>query len=280
MNEREDNFDWKPLGEAWWRKAAEDLPIAVSEKQLRFAVAKHRGCSDIESARQSGYAGSKESLKQAAYKAARTNAVVQLRAFADFDGPVPSQSKLVDDSEIQEILSKQIRSGDPNTVIRASELYNKIKERSAERGLTEEEDGFSDWRLTRSYLTFPGGAAAWIHLWSAQRKALSALDLLHDVYRECMKQDPELWQRKVRESSPAEQAWLQRLLENPDWQRDARIKIWKEIGIDIESSGESPQSASPKNEQTVAIQLNGDIVGHDYSGDSAWREESEERAEQ
>lgn len=270
-------FDFGTLGEQWWRDAAADLMVAkpalrISDNQIRFAAAKHRGCSDIESARQAGYAThNKESLKQAAYKAAHATAVVELLSLAALESqPERGTIKLVDDLEVMEILSKQIRSNDPNTVIRASELYNKIKERAHAKGATDATDGFSDWRNVRDFLTVPGGAPAIVHLLTARGESLGSLALLHDVHAACIDQDPDLWERKTRLESTASQAWLQRLLGNPNWQRDARIKLWNEIGIDIEDGADPLSILAERNEQATATGFNGDIVGHDNAGGSAW----------
>jgi hypothetical protein len=273
MKQRNESFSWDPLGEQWWRDAARDLRLKASEKQIMFACAKHRGCSNTEAARQSGYGGDEETIRQAAYKAVRTTVVKELLAFAVSEERGPTAG-VVEASEAKEILSKLARSADPNTSIRAIEQLSKLKEREAESASGLEGDGFFEWRFAREYLQMPGGAPALIHLWTANGKCLSHLPLLHDVHKAVMRDDPDLWERKAKQFQAPERAWLQRHLDDPEWQREARIKIWKEIGIDIESVANGSLSLSPEYQQAVAIRSNGDIVGHDYSGDSAQEEEA------
>ena len=52
-NERRSDFDWGKLGETWWLDVGKQL--GAEPRQLKFAVAKHRGCSNTEAARQAGY---------------------------------------------------------------------------------------------------------------------------------------------------------------------------------------------------------------------------------
>jgi hypothetical protein len=48
----QNGFDWAPLGEAWWTDVGKQL--SAKPRQLKFAAAKYRGCSNTEAARQAG----------------------------------------------------------------------------------------------------------------------------------------------------------------------------------------------------------------------------------
>src|SRR5262245_42814136 len=79
--ETTDDFDWGQLGPAWWRDVGKQL--GASERQLRFAVAKYRGCSNTESARQAGYTSADPAgLRSTGYRLARSNITERLLAFA------------------------------------------------------------------------------------------------------------------------------------------------------------------------------------------------------
>lgn len=266
MNERNESFDWSPLGEAWWRRAAGDLNLKnLTEKQIKFACAKHRGCTDSEAARQAGY-GSEETIRQAAYKASGSTGVNQLLAFATSEEPGGTTGH-VDSTEAKEILSKLARSGDPNTSIRAIEQLSKLKEKEAALGQSIEGDGFSEWRWCRDMLSVPNGAAMIVYGLDGQDRSLASIPLLHDVYSACMRDAPEAWAAALKKQSNVMRAVLERHLSDPDWQRDARVKIWREIGVEIDG---------PKIHQSTVGSFNGDTVGHDNVAASAWEEEQRE----
>jgi hypothetical protein len=247
-------FDWNPLGEAWWREAAGQL--GATEKQVLFAAAKYRGTSNAEAARQSGYGGDEDSIRQTAYRVFRTSAVQNLLALATSELRGASDGT-VDAAEARRLLSKLARGSDPNVKIRAIEAPQKLDERAAELGRSPDDDGFSSWRVTREYLNMPGGAPAFIYLWSGIGEPLSNLPLFHDVYKGIMQTDPDLWERIARNSSAATRVEIARLLSDPTWQLAARVKIWREIGKEIETPNGWRPDVPSWNEQTVADGSNG-----------------------
>jgi hypothetical protein len=233
MTDEKEPFDWSALGEAWWREAAEQ--ISATEKQAMFACAKYRGTSNTEAARQAGYAGDEDSIRQTAYRAFRTSAVQNLLALATSELRGATDGT-VDAEESRRLLSKLARGSDPNVKIRAIEALQKLDERASELGRAVDDDGFGDWRLVRDYLQMSNGAAAIVHLWTGQGHGLSNFPLFHDVHKAIMQSDPDLWERIVRNSNASERVTIERQLSKPDWQIDARIKIWREIGTDITPS--------------------------------------------
>jgi hypothetical protein len=53
-----DIFDWQPLGAEWWADIGRQ--VGASERQLRFACAQLRGCSQTQAAREAGYPAENE----------------------------------------------------------------------------------------------------------------------------------------------------------------------------------------------------------------------------
>jgi hypothetical protein len=131
-----DDFDWNPLGEAWWRDTARQL--GASDKQTKFAAAKHRGCSNTEAARQAGYEASTESgLRTTGYRLARANIIEKLLAFAAGEG-VGSEGN-VDRQEARRILSSLARGSDPSVRIRAVEQLARFDEADRQQRLAQQE---------------------------------------------------------------------------------------------------------------------------------------------
>lgn len=73
-------FDWSPLGEAWWTEAA--AVRGATELQARFACLRHRGKTASGPAREAGYSGDEDSIRQAGSRAARSAAVMEMLAMA------------------------------------------------------------------------------------------------------------------------------------------------------------------------------------------------------
>src|SRR5689334_9149721 len=79
-DELQNEFNWGDLGEKWWREAG--TKFKASEKQIRIACALSRGCTNSGAAREAGYGGDENSIRQAAYKAVRGTAVRNMLALA------------------------------------------------------------------------------------------------------------------------------------------------------------------------------------------------------
>src|SRR5262245_4113153 len=127
MMENTDNFDFGSLGRDWWENIGKEL--GATPKQVRFACAKHRGCSNTESARRSGYTDDPSNpgfLRTTAYRVARSNVVSRLLAFASGEADGPDGN--VDRKEGRRILSALARGSDPSVRIRAIEQLAKFDE--------------------------------------------------------------------------------------------------------------------------------------------------------
>ena len=140
MNAREekiDSFDWGKLGREWWLEQA--TTVGADERQLKFAVARYRGCSQTQSARESGYHDDGcGSIRQHGYRTARTRKVMMLLELASletrggYDGSVTRQ-------EHRRILTNLARGSDPSIKIRALEALAKFDADAAEREAAERE---------------------------------------------------------------------------------------------------------------------------------------------
>ena len=232
MQDAQDAFDWKPLGEEWWRAAAKDVRVR-DERQIKFACCKHRGCSNTESARQSGYTTNEDAVRQVAYRVFRSNAVQDLLAFAAAEAK-GGHNGTVDSSEARRILSNLARGSDPSIKIRAVEAIAKLDERAAEAGLLTENDGLSGWRIARDYLQQTNGGPAFALLYTGSGVSLGSIPLMHDVHATCMRDDPHLWARLYQRETAAARALIDRKLRDPDYQWQGRAKIWREVGVEIE----------------------------------------------
>jgi hypothetical protein len=222
-----DQFQWGPLGETWWREAAKT--VGSTERQLRFACSIHQGASNTAAARAAPYTGNADAIRQVAYRAARTNAVQNLLALAAAEAK-GGNNGTVDGAEMRRILSGMARGNDPSMRIRAIESLQKLEERGAELGRVPDDDGFAEWRTVRDFLRLGNGSAVIVLLWDGIDQSLANLPLLHDVVRTC---DPEIWARIYGRQSPTTRAVIDAHLADPDWQRAARVKIWKEVGTDV-----------------------------------------------
>jgi hypothetical protein len=84
------------------------------------------------------------------------------------------------------------------------------------------------------------------------------LDFLLELHKAVMRDAPYVWEKQVRKSSTRERAWLDKHLNDPDYQRAARIKIWREIGIELdEAKGrtiKTPQGIQSEGTEMAALQ--------------------------
>jgi hypothetical protein len=233
-------FDWGKLGEQFWRDLG--ATCKASDLQIRFACSAHAGATATGAARLAGYGGGVDAIRQSGYKAIRTTAVVNMLALAAAEdrGAAP---KYADKAKRTEALSDMVVSPDPMLRIRAIEALNKMDDRDAELGRAISDDGFSEWRLVRDYLQMKNGGPAILHLWVGVDRGLISLPLLHDVHAAVMRDDLGLWDRLVGCMSLSNKITLNQCLENPEWQLEARVKLWREIGIEIETQADGINGA-------------------------------------
>src|SRR5262249_54617096 len=139
-NVTETDFDWSPLGEAFWTEAAGT--VGATPLQAKFACCRHRGMTATGSARASGYSGDKVSIRQAGHRAAKSTAVMNMLSLARAqtgEGP----DGVVTGAEAKRILSRLARGSDPNVRIKALESLARMdrdeREASADQGLSHDE---------------------------------------------------------------------------------------------------------------------------------------------
>jgi len=123
----DDTFDWQPLGREFWIDAGRHL--GASGKQVRWAAAKFRNCSNTECCRQSGYtASTDEGLRSTGYRLFRANVIQKLLAFASAEAGGTGPDGSVTRDEARRILSALARGSDPSVKIRAVEQLSKFDE--------------------------------------------------------------------------------------------------------------------------------------------------------
>ena len=140
----------------------------------------------------------------------------------------------MDGAEARRILSKLARGSDPGVRIRAIEALQKLDEKAEQTGKWPADNGYGYWRVAREYLTMPNGAPALLYLWDGLGKSLAGLPLLLDVHQAVMRAEPALWERMAKRAPAVSRVSLDRNLSDPTYQLEGRIKIWREIGVEIE----------------------------------------------
>jgi hypothetical protein len=122
MSEPE-TFDWSPLGEGFWTETA--ATCGATDRQARFACLRHRGMTAAGAAREAGYTGDNDSIRQAGSRAAKSTAVMNMLAMAAAEAGGGNDGT-VTRTEAKHILSRLARGSDPNVRIKAIESLNKI----------------------------------------------------------------------------------------------------------------------------------------------------------
>lgn len=120
-----DVFDWGQLPSEWWLETAREIGADI--RHAKFAASKHRGASNTQAARESGFGtGGAESTRSEGYRVSRSNKVTQLLALATaeagggYDGTLSRQ-------EARGILTSLARGGDPALKIKAIESLEKME---------------------------------------------------------------------------------------------------------------------------------------------------------
>lgn len=138
MNEQTTEFDWSPLGSAFWLDAQKTT--GASDMQVRFAVCRHRGMTAVGSAKAAGYSGDADSIRQAGSRAAKSTAVMALVQLAQIEQAGGDDGTL-SGPEARRILSKLARGSDPSVRIKAIETLNRIdREERANRSQPDDAD--------------------------------------------------------------------------------------------------------------------------------------------
>ncbi len=222
---------WGPLGQQWWEQTGAEC--RASPQQIKFAAARHGGATRAQAAAMAGYSGSAEALRSAGSRADDSKAVQDLLTFATA-AEAGATDNPVTVAEVKKKIGKLVRSPDGAIALKASEMFVKLDAAERERGATPEDDGFSDWRMTRDFLLMPNGASQFMLFFKATAGDFghpANYPLLHDVYH-LMQREPfgqQIWDYCGASLSDEMRKCLQGRLDDPSYQLDARKRIWSEI---------------------------------------------------
>jgi hypothetical protein len=127
---------------------------------------------------------------------------------------------------------------DPSTVIKGTELLAKLDQVDRERRETPTDDGLNEFRLARDYLCQDQGASAFMLHYRALRNDMghpANYPLLRDVYDIAQTEQfgQQIFDWCGKDLSDVMRQLLNDRLADLDYQKETRIKIWKEIGVDI-----------------------------------------------
>jgi hypothetical protein len=234
-----DEFDWGPLGEAWWRENGE--AARASELQIKYACARHQGATMVKAATLAGYSGTGDQLRSAGSRAEGTTAVDSLLTLAAAaESGVASDT--VTDVEIDRKLAKLIRNPDGAISLKAIEAHDKRIAARKQRGEDPTDDGFSDWRQCRDWL-LSMGASSFMLGYRHMKGALGHpgnFPLLLDVRNMALGEPhgPQVWEWACQGLSVDMKNDLDIKLASKDYQLAARQKIWAERGIKIGANGQ------------------------------------------
>jgi hypothetical protein len=197
MNTRTVNDIWAPLGEAKWKELAEGSN--ASELQLKFAAARFGGMNASAAAKAAGYSGDKDAIRRAGYSALRSTAVQALLELAAINAPLDAR---ITEKEIDAKLARLIRSGDPLTMLKATELHQKREAaRAAELATAKEEPEITQSQFYAhliSALPSDGAGAALavgFHVSGKKLPRIAWFPFLKEVAPVVSRKYPENWQR-------------------------------------------------------------------------------------
>jgi hypothetical protein len=194
MTEQKSEFNWDPLGEAFWTEAA--ATTGATMLQARFACCRHRGMTATGAARLAGYTADGDGIRQSGSRAAKSTAVMNLLALAVAEAG-GGDDGVVDSAEARRILSRLARGSDPNVRIKAIESLGKIEQN--ERSVTTEPETMLEIiRATLNCYHGVGHAAlSFLGVIEAYgpRFNLGALPLFPELAPQIATQYPETWAR-------------------------------------------------------------------------------------
>jgi hypothetical protein len=229
-------FDWSPLGEQWWTQTA--ATVGANKKQLMFACAKYRGCSNAQCAKESGYGSTADARKAEGYRVFKSNTVQSLLALAAAEEGGKSKGDITP-QEARTILSKLARGSDPAIKIKALESLAKMdaaeKNTPAHDYDNKEGNPLHKHRMFRDVLNSVGhrhAATLCVLMHSNTGVYLGGMPLLHDVWHK-LQSEPlgmTVWKSCLdTHSESMKEATAQNLL-NLEFGWTDRKEIWAEIG--------------------------------------------------
>jgi hypothetical protein len=233
--EADNQFNWPTDPPQDWFEA-KGAALGLAPETIRFAAALHSlGGADAKKNTQAARLAGLDWDRVQAFRQARSVSVRKLLDEAKRlkAGTLPALTEADIDREIDDL----IRQPDALTKARGIELREKRKDRQRQHGDGPDDDGFLDWRNCRDFLLQSNGAVAYLlmHLEKQLMGNVCNLPLLHDVHSLLMHQlfGPELWERCRARLNDDWRKCLDDRLADPSWQKDARLKIWAEIGVDL-----------------------------------------------
>jgi hypothetical protein len=125
LSELDLDFDFSPLGESFWRSAAESCTHKPSELQLRMACCLQAGHNLSDSAAKAGYEGDANAIRVAGHRASKSTAVCELLSYAHAQTG-KGDDGIVSGQEARRILSRIARKGNNNERIKALEALARI----------------------------------------------------------------------------------------------------------------------------------------------------------
>jgi hypothetical protein len=232
----ESEFDlWGNLGESWWKE--QGRLCRCSERQIKFAAALYQKCTQHRAAAIAGYPGDPQQLSVQGSRAAASDRVRDLLALAEAQDGGALREDLITSGEIDRRISRMIRSPDPGTSLKATELWHKLEDKKRERGTAPSDDGWAEARAERDMVAQgPDGACSYLHLFRSLQGDLGHvgnLNLTHDTYYTIMRHPlgRALWEHDFARLSEPMKEHVRRQLADPNWQIDVRRKLWAEIGM-------------------------------------------------
>ncbi|MCA1546447.1 hypothetical protein I6F36_06460 [Bradyrhizobium sp. BRP19] len=242
MSEAESSIPWdQPLDRDWWTDTGARL--GGSEQQIAFACCVFSGTmTQKQAAILAGY-GAETDRKaiHAGSTAAKSRVVQNLLVMARAEvqrRELPATSvEPFSQEEWTQRLQEIARGPDAKLAMQAAQILFEGKPRSTEPGhFALLDDGFNGWRVCRDFLRVPGGAVAIASIHAAEGAELCGIPLLHDVVILLRRDDPEFYDRLRSRQSKIGLATLDQHLADPNWQRAARVKLWREVGVEIDET--------------------------------------------
>ena len=219
-----DDF-FKPFGGAKWKEFQET--VRASDLQLRFAVARFNGSTASAAAKIAGYAGDKDELRRAGYSATRSTAVVALIELAETNAP---EAAGLTDAEVDAKVAKLVRSPDPQISLKATELFDRRKQRKAELNAAKPEESLEENLAIVIALVPESGCGAFLALSSFIHGGgfIGSFPFLAEVAPIISRHFPGDWQRwRAREKQQWVTDFLEKAAAGPVLEDDALIDAVK-----------------------------------------------------
>lgn len=213
------------------------IELRLTDQDKAFALALLGGANRTQAARMAGFPQEGTSLRKKASSLAGTRKVKRFLERARAKGVGAGPEKIIDRETRKRILSRHAVGNDPMAARSAIQELNKMEDTDTDAGRMSATDGFSEWRMVREFLTMPGGAAAIIHIWTGSGNTLAAMPLLHDVHKTAMREAPDIWRRAMASSSGTTRAEVEKQLADLTWQLAARVELWREVDVVIDTQG-------------------------------------------